>query len=249
MDPIDVFSSKAENYARYRWGYAPEAIQIIFDQTGITEESCVADIGAGTGILTQEFVGKVGIIYAVEPNPDMRGIVARNLSQCQSCQIINGRAEATTLDSHSVDLITAAQSVHWFEPEATRVEFSRILKPGGWLAICRNYGADPVLGDALQGIFPVENDTESLMVGRRVPRSFYFGDNDYIKMDFPFNAWLTWEEFFGSLATASFAPDEDSLLYAQFECSAKEVFDRFSIDGQIESNGITELYLGRVIGK
>jgi hypothetical protein len=46
------YSSKAEKYAKYRWGYAAQAIQTIFDVTGISSQSCVADIGAGTGILT-----------------------------------------------------------------------------------------------------------------------------------------------------------------------------------------------------
>ena len=48
MDSTHVFSTKAEKYARYRWSYAPEAIQTIFDVTGITDASVVADIGAGT---------------------------------------------------------------------------------------------------------------------------------------------------------------------------------------------------------
>ena len=81
MDPTEVFSSKAEKYARYRWGYAPEAIQTIFDRAGITQESTVADIGAGTGILTREFVGRVGQIFAVEPNPEMRAILTRQLGR------------------------------------------------------------------------------------------------------------------------------------------------------------------------
>jgi len=246
MDTIDVFSSKAEIYAKYRWGYAAEAIQTIFDQTGTTKESCVADIGAGTGILTREFVGKVKQIFAVEPNPEMRVIAVRELGCFPSCQVINGRAEATTLADHSVDMITAAQAVHWFEPEAARREFYRILKPDGWLAFCRNYGGNRELGEALQEVYPTENDTESLMVGKRQPRSFYFSGDDYLKAEFPFKSQLSWEGFFGSLSTASFAPDKDSALYAQFERKARIVFDRFNTNGPIEVNGMTELYLGQI---
>ena len=49
MDPTGIFSTKAEKYARYRWDYAPTAIQRTFEQNGITSHSVVADIGAGTG--------------------------------------------------------------------------------------------------------------------------------------------------------------------------------------------------------
>jgi predicted RNA methylase len=52
MDPTEVFSSKAQKYARYRWDYAPQAIQTLFSVTQVSRESVVADIGAGTGILT-----------------------------------------------------------------------------------------------------------------------------------------------------------------------------------------------------
>ena len=246
MDSIDVFSAKAEKYAKYRWGYAPEAIQTIFDQTGIAKESYVADIGAGTGILTREFVGKVRYIFAVEPNPEMRAIAVRELDHFPSCQVINGRAEATTLADRSVDLITSAQAVHWFEPEAARREFYRILKPGGWLALCRNYGSHRDLGEALQDVYPSENDTESLMIGKRQPRSFYFYGDNYLKMDFPFSLQHTWEAFLGSLSSASFAPDEGTALYEQFRRKTRKVFDDFSTDGCVEVYGVTELYLGQI---
>jgi len=37
-----------------------------------------------------------------------------------------------------VDFITAGQSFHWFEPDAARGEFRRIIKPGGWMVIAWN---------------------------------------------------------------------------------------------------------------
>ena len=249
MDSTHVFSTKAEKYARYRWSYAPEAIQTIFDVTGITDASVVADIGAGTGILTREFIGRVKHIFAVEPNPEMRAIAAREFAQYPSCQVVDGRSEATTLADNSIDLITAAQAIHWFAPQAAKKEFHRILKPAGWLAICRNYGTNHELGEALQDVFPVETDTETLMIGKSQPRSFYFGDGEYRRQEYPFKTQVSWEEFFGGLSTASFAPDEDNLLYAEFENGARKVFDRFSSDGLILQHGVTELYLGPIFGQ
>ena len=246
MDPSEVFSSKADKYAQYRWGYAPACIQTMFDVTGINYEACVADIGAGTGILTREFIGRVGRVYAIEPNPAMRAIAAAELEGCPICQIVDGRAEATGLPGRSVDLITAAQAMHWFEPHATRKEFLRILKPDGWLAMCRNKVVDHELNAALEGIFPSETETESSMVGKREPRSFYFDKGQYLKQEYPFTNKLAWETFFGSLCTTSYAPDEASPLFDAFEHGARSVFDHFSENHVIELQCVTELYLGQM---
>ena len=246
MKTHSVFSSKAQKYARYRWKYAPDCIATIIKTSGITDRSIVADIGAGTGILTKEFVGKAGRIYAIEPNPEMRAILAKELEHFPSCHVIDGCAEATALVDSSVDLVTVAQTIQWFEPSKAKHEIYRILKPGGWLAICRNYGTDDELERALSGVYPPETDTEGLMIGRNTPKSFYYCGDEYIKREFPFSNSTNWEVFLGALATASYAPVEGSDLYAQFEQKARQVFERFSSNGMIEQHGMTELYLGQI---
>jgi len=47
-------------------------------------------------------------------------------------------AEATTLPSHCVDAITVAQAFHWFDHDKCKLEFARILKPGGKIALLWN---------------------------------------------------------------------------------------------------------------
>ena len=248
MEPGDVFSTKAKKYAKYRWRYAPLAIRTIFDVTRITAEWRVADIGAGTGILTREFAGKVRQVVAVEPNADMRRIARRELEPYPECQVLAGRAEAIPLADHHFDLICVAQALHWFEPQAARQELLRIVKPGGWLAILRNYGTDRELNEALAKIYPAGNDTAALMVGRSQPSSFYFRGSDYVKQDFPFTLQAGWEEFIGALSTASNAPDEGSPLYTDFERGARRAFEEFSSAQQIELHGATELVLGKFRG-
>jgi ubiquinone/menaquinone biosynthesis C-methylase UbiE len=246
MEIIEVFSSKAEKYARYRWDYAPQAIQTIFDVTQISHQSSVTDIGAGTGILTKHLVGKVKQVFAVEPNQAMRQIATRMLGVRPDCKIIDGQAEATTLSYHSVDLITVAQAFNWFDPQPTRAEFIRILKPGGWLAKLRNYGTDQDLGEALEKIYPKESDTASIMPGKGVPFSFYYGSDDYLKKTFAFSLERTWDEFMGASSSASYAPDEDSPFYADFELAARRVFERFSRDGLVVLHAVTEVCLGQI---
>ena len=84
------------------------------------------------------------------------------------------------------------------------------------------------------------------MVGKHQPRSFYYGGEKYLKMDFPFEIKLNWDAFLGSLSSASFAPDVSSSLYLQFERDARSVYNAFKVDQHIEVQGTTELYLGQI---
>ena len=248
MNTKTVYSSKAEKYARYRWDYAPPAIQAIYDMAHITRASSVADIGAGTGILTRHFAGRAGLVWAIEPNAEMRRLAEKALRPDAACVIVDGSAEATTLADHSVDLIAVAQAIHWFDPEPTRAEFLRILKPGGWLAVLRNYGTDDELGRAADGLLIPENGVDFSRISRppdKKPVDFYYGHDAFQRRTFPFSSRQNWEEFIGSLLTASYMPDEDHSLYRNLENAARRVFDEFSADGWLEVRGETELVIGQ----
>ena len=142
MDTKTIYATKAENYAKYRWDYAPSAIEAILEITQLSTNSSIADIGAGTGILTRHFAGQFPKVYAIEPNLEMRQIATHEFSSSPSVIVMDGSAENTKLPENSTDLITVAQTIHWFDPEPAKQEILRILKKNGWLAILRNYGID-----------------------------------------------------------------------------------------------------------
>ncbi len=247
MEPTELFSSKAEKYARFRWDYAPQLIQRIIEVTGLNSQSVVADIGAGTGILTRHFVGRCKLVYAIEPSGPMRALAQQALGALAGCRVLDGRAEATGLAEHSLDLITVAQALNWFDPQPTRQEFRRILKAGGWLAAIRNVGTyGRELDAALGAVFPKELDTTDLMKGRDTPLNFYFGSQDFLQESFASTKEETWDDFFGALGTASYAPDEGSSLYKPFEQAARQAFERFSTGGVVLAKIETQLCLGRM---
>jgi ubiquinone/menaquinone biosynthesis C-methylase UbiE len=242
------YASKAEKYARYRWDYAPEAIRTIVATTNIGPQSAVADLGAGTGILTRHFVEVAGLVYAVEPDEAMLTWARRSLSGHPSFRPILASAEATSLPAHSVDLILAGQALHWFEPDTARREFMRILKPGGWLAVVWNHPADPALGNALSAILTAENGWDATPISRppQKPFSFYFGSDEYTRLTTSAMQQETWDEFLGSLCSDSHAPDGDHPAYPQLARAARQVFDQFSRDGWVAVRYATELCLGQM---
>jgi SAM-dependent methyltransferase len=244
MDPTAAFSSKAENYARYRWSYAPQAIEVICQTAALDENSTVADIGAGSGILTRHLIGKAGLVLALEPNAEMRRMLEQELGTLPGCRILNARAEDTTLPTASIDLITAATAANWFDPQPTRAEFLRILKPGGWLAFLTNRATGPDFGPQMAELFPAQDSAQASMPGAGVPPGFYFGNDDYQQYTFPFQLQETWQHFLGGLTSTSYAPDEGQPAYPAFERAARRLFDRFSQDGLITLHGLTQLTMG-----
>ena len=67
IDPTRRFSSRVENYVRYRPGYPEEIIDLLRDECGLAKGSIVVDIGSGTGKLSELF-RKTGCRFSVS-NP------------------------------------------------------------------------------------------------------------------------------------------------------------------------------------
>ena len=87
----------------------------------------VADIGSGTGILSELFLRNGNRVYGVEPNKNMRKAAERNLQKYPNFISIDGSAENMSLQNESIELMTAAQAFHWFDIENAKKEFKRIL--------------------------------------------------------------------------------------------------------------------------
>lgn len=245
MDTTVTYSRKAEKYDKFRWDYSPNAIQTIFEFAQLSNESSVADIGGGTGILSKHFLYKVKNVFIVEPNFEMRKIAETNL---RAATVVAATAENTQLLDRSIDLVPVAQSVHWFNPEPARSEFQRILRPQGWLAILRNYGTNKILNEAIESLSTEENGVDfssPASLSEQKDMNFYFGHNHFHRMTFPFSFQQGWEEFMGSLTSASYMPDDDNPLYSNLENAARKVFDKFSVSGWLTVYGETEMYLGQ----
>src|SRR5262249_24618794 len=137
-DVTQRFSSRVENYIKYRPGYPKDVIETLQSECGLIPDSIIADVGSGTGILTEMFLRNGNVVYGIEPNREMREAAARLLKDYPRFRSLSAQAEETTLDDASVDFITAGQAFHWFDRKKTRVEFARILKPRGRVSLIWN---------------------------------------------------------------------------------------------------------------
>ena len=134
----DRFTGKTSDYSRHRPSYPHEIIEVLVREKAIRPGSIIADIGSGTGKLAQLFLENGYVVKCIEPNAEMRAQAAKDLQDYHQKAILEGTAESTGLEDHSVDLVTAGQAFHWFNPEASAREFARILKKGGMVALAWN---------------------------------------------------------------------------------------------------------------
>ncbi len=138
IDPTQRFSSRVDNYIRYRPSYPAAIVDLLEKECGLTPEWVVADIGTGPGNLTRLFLDNGARVVGVEPNREMREAGERLLRGYSTYSSVAGTAEATTLANASVDLVTAGQAFHWFDQARARREFARVLRAPRWVALVWN---------------------------------------------------------------------------------------------------------------
>ena len=138
MKPAERFTSRVESYRRHRPGYPRAIVGLLARECGLNPDSIIADIAAGTGLLTEIFLEQKYAVIAIEPNQAMREAGQELIEEYPRLQCITGTAETTGLAGNSVDLVTVGQAMHWFDLVRTRAEFRRILRPQGWCAVIYN---------------------------------------------------------------------------------------------------------------
>lgn len=242
---LDVFTTKASLYAKYRLGYADAAVAEVIRRTRITPDSVVADVGSGTGILTRRFLDHARLVYAVEPNAGMRSEAEAALSAHPAFRSIAGAAEATTLPDHAVDLIIVGQALHWFDPVNARQEFERISAPDAWLAIFSYHLPAHYLKTIGKHLAAVPDLAEGFGVVPKGTPADYLG-SDAITLSFASVCRETWEQFFGGALSMASAPEPDDPRFPDYEAAHRRAFAELAVDGIIHLNYTTRVVLGRL---
>lgn len=253
LDPTKRFSNRVENYLKYRPTYPPAIIPLLESKCGLTGESVIADLGSGTGLLTELFLKNGNSVLGVEPNMEMRVAGERVLAGYPKFSSVIGAAEATTLPDHSVDFVTAGQAFHWFNREEARVEFVRVLKPGGWVVVAWNgyrIETSPLMA-AYQDLV-VRYGTDYSEVRREVVGcdvEEFYAPGACECAHFEFQQIFDFEGLKGRLLSASYAPEPGHPNHEPMLRDIRRVFDANQKDGKVVFDYETELYYGQLIAR
>ncbi|HEX6397189.1 MAG TPA: class I SAM-dependent methyltransferase, partial [Steroidobacteraceae bacterium] len=129
MSNAGLFTTVAREYANFRPGYPPKLFAWLARVAPARD--AVWDCGCGSGqasVALAEYFERVHAtdvapqqIAAAKPHPHVTYAVAP--------------AERSGLPAASVDLVTVAQALHWFDFDRFYAEVRRVCRPGGLLAV------------------------------------------------------------------------------------------------------------------
>jgi len=247
----EKFSGKAIIYERYRPKYPKEFIDYLYSELGFGENTAIADIGSGTGILSRQLLEKGSKVYCVEPNEDMRNMAESSLSAYSNFISVDGSAEDTRLDERSVDHITVAQAFHWFDAEKFRLECQRILKSNGKVVLVWNSRVknSEVVTENMKICEKLCKSFKGFSGGQEAePESFstFFRDGVCDYRIFENNLTFDMDSFIGRNLSASYAPKQGDANYEQFVDELANLFIKYSVNGKLIMPNITRSYAGEV---
>lgn len=221
------------------------------ERLGLRPGWTVADVGSGTGFSCEPFLKNGNVVYGIEPNREMRAAAERLLAGHASFRSIEGTAEKTGLPDASVDLVTAMQAFHWFDPTPTAAEFRRILKRGtGWVVLVWNDRRtdSPFLAEyeALLNEYGTDFKKvrhENVDEGRL---GQFFDHQGFEKHVLPNEQRLDYAGLEGRLLSSSYVPAAGAPGHAAMVAALKALFDRHQREGVVRLLYDTRVYCGRM---
>jgi SAM-dependent methyltransferase len=246
--PTERFSSRAADYARSRPGYPDAALELLKARCGLGPGAVVADVGAGTGILTALLLENGARVIAVEPNDAMRAAAEARLGGHARFRSVKASAEDTTLPPATVDLWVAGQAFHWFDVALARREALRVLRPGAMAVLLWN--------ERPPELTPFLADYEALLL-RHAPEyaqitasradvalmSRFFGGAMELAT-FPNQQSLDFEGLRGRLMSSSYAPEPPHPQHAPMMAGLETLFSRHAREGRVLFPYRTLVYFG-----
>ncbi|MGE5255518.1 MAG: class I SAM-dependent methyltransferase [Hyphomicrobiales bacterium] len=251
VDSTQRFSSRVENYIRYRPHYPAGVIEVLRAECQLTPAARVADIGSGTGNLAELFLRNGNPVFAVEPNREMREAGERLMAKQPNFHSVAGRAETTTLADRSVDFVVSGQAFHWFERRQAAAEFRRILESPGWVVLAwnkRDTAATPFMKgyDRLVRHYAADYAKVSHEQVNEAVLADFFGARGYTSKSFHNLQSFDYEGLQGRLLSSSYTPESGHPDYDAMLEELSKLYRAHQLNDRVSFQYQTTVYYGRL---
>ena len=226
-------------------------VALLEAECGLLANSAIADIAAGTGLLSEVFLKHGYSVIAVETNEEMRAACETLVERYPRFRCVDGAAETTRLPSHSFDLITVGQALHWLDLERTRIEFSRILRPDSWCAVV--YNERRLSGDGFHDQYEkllreFGIDYEVVQRQHLTPDRIqgFFAPSEMRRAVFPNAQLLTHEALEGRIVSSSYMPNPGHERHEAMQAAIAALFETYEESGCVRLEYECSVSYGRM---
>lgn len=199
----DNFSVQAKGYSKFRPGYPKEMIAYLLSL--VPDKNNALDIATGNGQVAAMLADYFNEVHATDISQNQLSHAIQKDNIMYSLQ----RAEGTNFADGQFDLIAIAQAVHWFDFDAFYKEISRILKPGGIVAVIgyglfrSNAETEKIIARLYHDVLGSYWDPERRYLDENYATIPFPYDEIYINKQFVSSYTWTFEQLVGYLETWS----------------------------------------------
>jgi SAM-dependent methyltransferase len=255
-DPTRRFSDRVEYYVRSRPRYPREILDFCRSELRLAPADQVADVGSGTGFLSELFLQNGNPVFAVEPNDAMRLAAEKSLGRIPNFHSVKGTAEQTGLPGGGFGFVVAGQAFHWFDRARARLEFQRLLRPDGWVLLVWNDREKVAATDSFSAAYDAmvrefqidwhKVRHESITAQDSGVLAAFFAPGGYQHKTFANPQSLDLDGLLARALSSSYLP-----LPGQPRCDPmldrlREIYRRHAKDGHVVQPYNTQVYYGRL---
>ena len=239
-----LFEKFADDYARFRPDYPANLIESIVNRFQLSSNSRILDLACGTGNLTRQLRE---ITHSPVFGIDLSMIM---LKHNRESRIACAKAEALPVKASMFDTVLVGQAFHWFDRDAARAEFARILNAGGWVALVWNERTVAShFGHAYETMLG-EHCRRSRRVDHReidgAAMDAFFGAGRWEVHVTPNRQSFDFDGLRGRLLSSSYTPEPGTPGHEPLMAALRAVFDAHAEHGKVTCHYATKAYVGQL---
>ena len=243
----NLFDQISEVYYAYKPRYSNEFIEYLYDYVGFSKRSWIANIGSGSGLLSQKLLDRGSKVVGVEPDRCMRNLAEQELSKYVNFISINGLAEKTKVGYQSVDFVIASQDIGKCNEELFKKECNRILKENGKVVVILKdvKNSCSMINKSLERLKAQLVYSKYLREGKIFNLNSFFENGLYEEKVFEDDISFNLDEFLGMNLYSIYPLTQRNEYYKELVYNLTDIFNKYCKNNKISFPQSTRCYIGR----